>query len=79
MEIGRYKWRTDGLDSWWNFFEEIIDNPMGRKLVNAACDEEEWLLNSQELDYTSFQEKKVKNAIEEMEIEWLGRSLPKST
>ena len=61
-----YKWRTDGLDSWWRFFEEIIDNPMGRKLVNAACDEEEWLLNSQELDYTGFfRKKKVRNALEE--------------
>ena len=36
-----YRWRSDGLDTWWRFFEEIIDAPMGRKLVNSACDEED--------------------------------------
>ena len=39
-----YLWRVDGLESWWRFFEEIIDAPMGRKLANAACYEEENLL-----------------------------------
>ena len=52
-----YNWRSDGLDSWWRFFEEIIDNPMGRRLANAACDEEEWLLNSQDLIYRFLEEK----------------------
>jgi len=56
-----YRWRSDGLDSWWRFFEEIIDAPMGRKLVNSACDEEEWLLNSGELDHSGlFRNKKIK-------------------
>ena len=41
-----YRWRSDGLEAWWRMFEEIIDAPMGRKLANAACDEEEGLLNS---------------------------------
>ena len=59
-----YRWRSDGLDTWWRFFEEIIDAPMGRKLVNSACDEEEWLLNSGELDYSGlFRKKKVKLAL----------------
>ena len=59
-----YLWRSDGLDSWWRFFEEIIDTPMGRKLVNSACDEEEWLLNSGELDHSGlFRKKKVKLAL----------------
>ena len=61
-----YKWRSDGLDSWWRFFEEIIDNPMGRRLANAACDEEEWLLNSQDLEFTGFfRKKKARRAIVE--------------
>ena len=49
-----YRWRSDGLEAWWRIFEEIIDAPMGRKLANAACDEEEGLLNSGELDFTGF-------------------------
>lgn len=53
-----YRWRADGLDSWWRMFEETIDVPMGRKLVNSACDEEENLLNSNELDFTGFFRKK---------------------
>ena len=48
-----YNWRSDGLDSWWRFFEEIIDNPMGRRLANAACDEEE-CTNSQDLNLQVF-------------------------
>jgi len=53
-----YLWRIDGLDSWWRFFEEIINAPMGRRLVNSACDEEEWLLNFGQLDNTGFFRKK---------------------
>ena len=53
-----YRWRSDGLEAWWRIFEEIIDAPMGRKLANAACDEEEGLLNSGELDITGFFRKK---------------------
>ncbi len=53
-----FRWRADGLDSWWRMFEEVIDAPMGRKLANAACDEEEHLLNSEVLDFTGFFKKK---------------------
>ena len=53
-----FRWRADGLDSWWRMFEETIDSPMGRKLANSACDEEEWLLNSGLLDHTGFFRKK---------------------
>jgi hypothetical protein len=45
-------------------FEETIDSPMGRKLANSACDEEEWLLNEGQLDFTGFfKKKKVMKAI----------------
>ena len=55
-----YRWRSDGLEAWWRMFEEIIDAPMGRKLANAACDEEEALLNSGALDFTGlFKRKKI--------------------
>ena len=30
------------FESWWIHFEKIIGVPMGRKLVNAATDEEEF-------------------------------------
>jgi len=60
-----YLWRVDGLESWWRFFEEIIDAPMGRKLANAACDEEENLLQNKELIFTGlFRKKKTKAALE---------------
>lgn len=59
-----YRWRADGLESWWRMFEEVIDAPMGRRLANAACDEEEWLLNSGVLDFTGlFKKKKITNAL----------------
>ena len=48
------RWRVDGLEAWWNFFEECIDVPMGRRLANAACDEEEWLISSGQLDVSGF-------------------------
>ena len=63
-----YLWRTDGLDSWWRFFEEIIDAPMGRKLANAGCDEEEYLLRSGELDFSGFFSKKKAKAA--MQYRW---------
>lgn len=60
-----YRWRSDGLDAWWRIFEEIIDAPMGRKLANSACDEEEGLLNSGSLDFTGlFRRKKATQALE---------------
>ena len=61
-----YRWRSDGLESWWRMFEEVIDAPMGRRLANAACDEEEWLLNSEILDFTGlFKKKKIASALVE--------------
>ena len=61
-----YLWRTDGLESWWRFFEEIIDAPMGRKLANAACDEEENLLKNIDLNFNGFfRKKKTKAALED--------------
>ena len=59
-----YLWRADGLESWWRFFEDIIDAPMGRKLANSACDEEENLLEDVELNFTGlFRKKKTKAAL----------------
>ena len=63
-----FRWRADGLDSWWRMFEETIDSPMGRKLANSACDEEEWLLNSGSLDHTGFFRKK--KALNSMTHRW---------
>ncbi|MDP6869792.1 MAG: hypothetical protein QGI21_03350 [Candidatus Poseidoniaceae archaeon] len=51
-------WRLDALEAWWRFFEETIDTPMGRKLANAACDEEEFLISSGELLERGFFKKK---------------------
>lgn len=60
-----YLWRIDGLESWWRFFEDIIDVPMGRKLANAACDEEEFLLENNDLNFNGFfRKKKTKAALE---------------
>ena len=67
-----YLWRVDGLDSWWRFFEEIIDAPMGRKLANAACDEEEFLLENIELNFNGFFRKKDKAALEAVETSRMG-------
>ena len=39
-------------------FEETIDAPMGRRLANSSCDEEEYLLNSLELDFTGYSKRK---------------------
>ena len=59
-----YLWRADGLESWWRFFEDIIDAPMGRKLANFACDEEENLLEDVDLNFTGlFRKKKTKAAL----------------
>ena len=59
-----FRWRADGLDAWWRMFEETIDAPMGRRLANSACDEEEWLLNSNVLDFSGiFKRKKSIQAL----------------
>lgn len=38
-------WKVNELETWWIQFEKIIGLAMGRKLVNAACDEEEYHLS----------------------------------
>ena len=59
-----YLWRADGLESWWRFFEDVIDAPRGRKLANSACDEEENLLEDVDLNFTGlFRKKKTKAAL----------------
>ena len=70
-----FRWRADGLDAWWRMFEEAIDAPMGRRLANSACDEEEWLLNSQELDYSGFfrRKKSSKSLIQRWWIRGWGK------
>ena len=71
-----YLWRIDGLDSWWRFFEEIIDAPMGRKLANAACDEEEFLLGNIELNFNGFFRKKDKSSTKcPLETTRMGRTI----
>lgn len=58
-------WRCDELEGWWQVFEEKMDSPMGRKLANAACDEEESLLKSEGFNIRGFfKKKKALNAIE---------------
>ena len=58
------RWRADGLEAWWNFFEENIDAPMGRRLANAACDEEEWLISGGQIDVSGFfKKRKASDAI----------------
>jgi len=37
-------WRKDEIESWWRIFEETLNQPLGRKLANSACDVEESLL-----------------------------------
>ena len=68
------RWRADGLDAWWRLFEEAIDAPMGRRLANSACDEEEWLLNSQEIDKSGFfrRKKSSKSLIQRWRIRGWG-------
>ena len=61
-----YFWRSDALESWWRLFEEVIDSPMGRKLANSACDEEEFLLENNQLDASGFfRKKKAFSALKE--------------
>ena len=64
MGINGISGELTALESWWRFFEEIIDAPMGRKLANAACDEEEYLLENIELNFNGFfRKKKTKAAL----------------
>ena len=57
-------WRLDAIEAWWMFFEETIGLPMGRKLANAACDEEEFLTMTGELLKKGlFKERKMRNSI----------------
>ena len=43
-------WRKDEIESWWRIFEEILNQPLGRKLANSACDVEESLLLLENLE-----------------------------
>ena len=46
-------------------FEEIIDKPMGRRLANSACDEEEHLLSEGIIEATGlFKTSKVNKLVE---------------
>ena len=74
-----YLWRVDGLESWWRFFEEIIDAPMGRKLANAACDEEEYLLERIELKFNGFFRKKKTTAALENRWKLHGWGVPNTS
>lgn len=62
-------WRCDEIDAWWRLFEEIIDAPMGRKLANAGCDEEEYLLQNGQLDFVGLFSRK--KAFKAMKSRWL--------
>ena len=53
-------WRCDELEGWWQVFEEKMDSPMGRKLANSACDEEENLLESEDFNIRGFFKRKKK-------------------
>ena len=48
-------WKAMEFESWWIHFEKIIGVPMGRKLVNAATDEEEFhIMNNNQKLYLSY-------------------------
>ncbi|MCS5533263.1 MAG: hypothetical protein NZ736_03270 [Candidatus Poseidoniaceae archaeon] len=48
-------WKAVEFESWWIQFEKIIGIPMGRKMVNAATDEEEFhLLTNDEYKLSGF-------------------------
>jgi len=38
-------WHTTDLYAWWHSFEDQCQTPLGRKLMNAFADQEEYLLN----------------------------------
>ncbi len=38
-------WHTGQLQHWWRLYGEKVDSPMGRKLANAAVEQESWQLN----------------------------------
>jgi hypothetical protein len=57
-------WRKDEIESWWRIFEEILNQPLGRKLANSACDVEESLLLLENLETGPFfKTKKLQNHI----------------
>ena len=48
-------WKAMEFESWWIHFEKIIGVPMGRKLVNAATDEEEFhIMNNNQFNVGGF-------------------------
>jgi hypothetical protein len=42
-------WSTSDLYAWWHSFEDQCHTPLGRKLMNACADQEEFLLHTDEL------------------------------
>ncbi|MBR60757.1 MAG: hypothetical protein CMA84_06035 [Euryarchaeota archaeon] len=38
-------WHVGQLQHWWRLYGEKVDSPMGRKLANAAVEQESWQLN----------------------------------
>jgi len=63
-------WKAVEFESWWIQFEKIIGIPMGRKLVNAATDEEEYhLLANKEYRIGGFLKKSRKRNI--ISARWL--------
>jgi len=40
-------WHTTDLYAWWHSFEEQCQTPLGRKLMNACADQEEFFLHRQ--------------------------------
>ena len=63
-------WRKDEIESWWRFFEETMDSPLGRKLSNSSCDEEEMLLEIENFTPPGFlkQKKKINYLLERWRV-----------
>ena len=57
-------WKAMEFESWWIHFEKIIGIPMGRKMVNAATDEEEFhIMNNNLFEVGRFFKKSRKKSI----------------
>ena len=42
-------WSISEIERWWSIFETILSVPFGRKLFNSCCDEEEFIIDSQDI------------------------------
>ena len=65
-------WKAIEFESWWINFEKIIGIPMGRKLVNAATDEEEYhyLVNEEYKVNGFFKKSRKRNIISERWLQY---------